>query len=48
MLRTRLNCYYSSIFCSFKGFEVFPIEKDHEGSAAGKLEKHYFADNVLV
>lgn len=30
------------------GSKVFPIEKDYEGSVDGKLEKHCFADNVLV
>jgi len=32
----------------YVGSEVFPIEKDHEGSVAGKLEKYHFADYVLV
>jgi len=36
------------IVCVFIGSEVFPIEKDHERSLAGKLEKYNFADNVFV
>jgi len=36
------------VVCVFVGSEVFPVEKDHEGSPAGKLEKYNFTDNVLV
>jgi len=34
--------------CVFVGSEVFPVEKDHEGSPAGKLEEYNFTNNVLV
>lgn len=36
------------VVCVFIGSEVFSIEKDHEGSPAGKLEKYNFTYNVLV
>lgn len=45
MYRLTRSFYVRNVYV---GSEVFPIEKDHEGSVAGKLEKYHFADYVLV